>query len=115
MVGGPPGAPPRPVRRLTERPSFVADEEEQLRTTLARLLRQLRSDAGITGVAAGERAGISQPMVSRWERGRNAPIRRRRKAMPPPSAPTPRRRPRWLDWPPSSTRFASRTSPRGLS
>jgi transcriptional regulator with XRE-family HTH domain len=51
----------------------VADEEEQLRTTLARLLRQLRSDAGITGVAAGERAGISQPMVSRWERGRNAP------------------------------------------
>ena len=51
----------------------MAYDEEQLRAKLARLLKQLRSDAGLTGVAAGERGGISQPMVSRWERGRNAP------------------------------------------
>ncbi|WP_103383434.1 helix-turn-helix domain-containing protein [Pseudonocardia dioxanivorans] len=48
-------------------------EEEELRAELASRLRQLRADAGLSGVAAGRRAGISQPMVSRWERGRNVP------------------------------------------
>lgn len=51
----------------------MPDEEDELRTELAKRLRQLRADAALSGIAAGARAGISQPMVSRWERGRNVP------------------------------------------
>ncbi len=39
------------------------------RDELSRTLRQLRVDAGLSGVDAAKRAGLSQPTISRWERG----------------------------------------------
>jgi transcriptional regulator with XRE-family HTH domain len=40
---------------------------------LTRTLRQLRQDAGLSGVTAAKAAGISQPRISRIERGRFVP------------------------------------------
>lgn len=39
------------------------------RDELSRTLRQLRIDAGLSGIEAAQRAGLSQPTISRWERG----------------------------------------------
>ncbi|MGH3755522.1 MAG: helix-turn-helix domain-containing protein [Pseudonocardiaceae bacterium] len=40
---------------------------------LAATLRRLRRDAGLSGIEAARRAGLSQPTVSRLETGRRAP------------------------------------------
>lgn len=42
-------------------------------TELAGTLRQLRTDAGLSGVEAARRAGLTQSKVSRLETGRHAP------------------------------------------
>lgn len=39
------------------------------RDELSRTLRQLRADAGLSGIDAAQRVGFSQPTISRWERG----------------------------------------------
>lgn len=43
------------------------------RDELSRTLRQLRTAAGLSGVAAGRAAGFSQAKISRLENGRNVP------------------------------------------
>lgn len=43
------------------------------RDRLARTLRQLRQDSGLTGTQAAERAGMSQPKISRIENGTTVP------------------------------------------
>ncbi len=43
------------------------------RDELAATLRRLRRDAGLSGVEAGKRAGLSQASISRYEGGRSVP------------------------------------------
>jgi transcriptional regulator with XRE-family HTH domain len=43
------------------------------RDRLARTLRQLRHDSGLTGTQAAQRAGMSQPKISRIENGTTVP------------------------------------------
>ncbi|GLZ09621.1 transcriptional regulator [Actinomadura sp. NBRC 104412] len=43
------------------------------RDRLARTLRRLRNDSGLTGVEAARRAGMSQPKISRIENGTTVP------------------------------------------
>ncbi|MDQ4031024.1 MAG: helix-turn-helix transcriptional regulator [Actinomycetota bacterium] len=47
----------------------MAAEQGYGRDELSRTLRQLRTDAGLSGTEAAQRAGLSQPTISRWERG----------------------------------------------
>ncbi len=44
-------------------------EQDYGRDELSRTLRQLRIDAGLSGIEAAQQAGLSQPTISRWERG----------------------------------------------
>lgn len=72
MVGAAPGAPPRCTsRRLTRKDASLNSPARPVE--LAATLRQLRASAGLSGVEAARRAGLSQPKISRLENGRQVP------------------------------------------
>ena len=69
MVGRPPAAPPTPLRRLNREETLTNPSPDELSATL----RQQRKAAGLSGIEAAQRAGFSQPKISRFETGRQAP------------------------------------------
>lgn len=68
MVGPAPGAPSRGAGGLIDGADVTADQGDG-RDELSRTLRRLRTDSGLSGSAAAQAAGFSQPTISRWERG----------------------------------------------
>ncbi|MDQ3760882.1 MAG: helix-turn-helix domain-containing protein [Actinomycetota bacterium] len=63
---------------IARRTEWLDGEHDSLadspaRPELAATLRRLRQDAGLSGIEAARRAGLSQPTVSRLETGRRAP------------------------------------------
>lgn len=65
-------APPLdPSSGLTTPHTSLSDNPA--RPELAATLRRLRQEAGLSGIEAARRAGLSQPTVSRLETGRRAP------------------------------------------
>jgi predicted transcriptional regulator len=56
-------------KKLTSKDFRVAYEEAAMHLKVARLLEELRQKAGLTQAELADKAGVSQPMIARMERG----------------------------------------------